>query len=111
MTSVQSMKAERQAVAYGPDGGSVLETAVEVVLVCTAEDGELSIVDETNSQTYAGTYKRIETDQQTATYEVTIGENEGMAVVSMTTYHDESQMPTFIISLSDYALNFFAKEN
>ena len=107
MTTVQSIEAEGQAVAYGPGNDSTLETAVEILLTCTAADGTITITDETNCQTYSGTYKLTETDQQTSTYEVTVGETEGMAVVSMTTYHDDSQTPTFIISLGDYALNFF----
>ena len=107
MTTAQSMEAEGQAVAYGPGNESTLETAVEILLSCTAADGTITLTDETNGQTYSGTYKLVETDQQTSTYEVTVGETEGMAVVSMTTYHDDSQTPTFIISLGDYALNFF----
>lgn len=107
MTTAQSMEAEGQAVAYGPGNESTLETAVEILLSCTAADGTITLTDETNGQTYSGTYKLAETDQQTSTYEVTVGETEGMAVVSMTTYHDDSQVPTFIISLGDYALNFF----
>ena len=107
MTTAQSMEAEGQAVAYGPGNESTLETAVEILLSCTAADGTITLTDVTNGQTYSGTYKLVETDQQTSTYEVTVGETEGMAVVSMTTYHDDSQVPTFIISLGDYALNFF----
>lgn len=109
MTTVQSMEAEGQAVAYGPGNESALETAVEILLSCTAADGTITLTDETNGQTYSGTYKLTESDQQTSTYEVTVGETEGMAVVSMTTYHDDSQTPTFIISLGDYALNFFPR--
>ena len=107
MSTAQSIEAEGQAVAYGPGNDSTLETAVEILLTCTAADGTITLTDEANGQTYSGTYKLTETDQQTSTYEVTVGETEGMAVVSMTTYHDDSQTPTFIISLGDYALNFF----
>lgn len=107
MTTAQSMEVEGQAVAYGPGNDSTLETAVEILLTCTVADGTITLTDETNGQTYSGTYKLTESDQQTSTYEITVGETEGMAVVSMTTYHDDSQTPTFIISLGDYALNFF----
>ena len=107
MTTVQSMEAEGQAIAYGPGNDSTLDTAVEILLTCAATDGTITLTDETNGQTYSGTYKLTETEQQTSTYEVTIGETDGMALVSMTTYHDDSQAPTFIISLGDYALNFF----
>ena len=107
MTTVQSMEAEGQAIAYGPGNDSNLDTAVEIMLTCTAADGTITLIDETNGQTYSGTYKLTESDQQTSTYEVTVGEAEGIAVVSMTIYHDNSQKPTFIISLGDHALNFF----
>ena len=107
MTTVQSMEAEGQAVAYGSGNDSTLETAVEILLTCTASDGTITLTDETNGQTYSGTYKLSESDQQTSIYEITVGETEGMAVVSMTTFHDDSQTPTFIISLGDYAMNFF----
>ena len=107
MTTVQSMEAEGQAVAYGTSNDSTQETAVEILLTCTASDGTITPTDETNGQMYSGTYKLTESDQQTSIYEITVGETEGMAVVSMTTYHDDSQTPTFIISLGDYALNFF----
>lgn len=108
MTSVQSMEADGQAIAYGPGGTSTLDTAVEIVLTCSAENGECLLTDETNEATYSGAYELTNTSQESLIYEVTIGETEGMAVVAMTTYHDDSQMPTLIISLGDYSLNFFA---
>lgn len=107
MTTVQSMEAEGQAVAYGPGNDSTLGAAVEILLSCTAADGTITLTDETNGRMYSGTYKLTESDRQTSTYEVNVGETAGMAVVSMTTYHDDSQTPTFIISLGDYAMNFF----
>lgn len=108
MTSVQSVEADGQAVAFGPGGSSPLDSAVEIVLLCTAEDAKFTLADETNGMTYSGVYKLTDASQESLIYEVTVGETEGMAVVSMTTYNDESQTPTLIISLGDYALNFFA---
>ena len=108
MTTVQSVEAEGQAIAYGPGESSTLDTAVEILLSCTAKTGELTLNDETNGASYSGTYTLTDTSQESLIYEVNVGETEGMAVVAMTTYHDESQVPTLIISLGDYALNFFA---
>lgn len=108
MTSVQSKEAEGQAIAYGPGGTSTLDTAAEIILTCSAENGEFLLTDETNKKTYSGTYELTDTSQKSLIYEVAVGEIEGMAVVAMTTYHDDSQMPTLIISLGDYALNFLA---
>lgn len=109
MTSVQSKEQDGQAVAYGERGSSTLSDAVPMKLVCTAKDGVLTLTDTTNSKTYTGTYKSKGTDPRSAHYEVTLEGKEGLAVVAMTTYHDGSQDPTFIINLDDYVINFFAE--
>lgn len=108
LTSVQSMDAEGQIIAYGPGEASPLDTAVEIVLTCTAEAGKLTLSDETNGKTYTGEYKLTDTSQESVIYEIVVDNAKGMAVVSMTTYHDESETPTLIINLGDYSLNFFA---
>ena len=66
-----------------------------------------TLTDESNGSTYTGTYELTDTSQETRIYEIVVGDSEGMAVVSTTTYQDESRTPTLIISLDDYALNFF----
>lgn len=106
MASIQSMEAEGQFVAIGPDREEVAEEVPELQLICAAIDGALSLSDETNGESYTGTYKLVEAEQQTATYEVTVDGKEGMAVVSFTTYHDDSKEPTFIMSLGGYTINF-----
>ena len=78
-------------------------------MFCRAQNGKLTVTDQTNNKTYTGTYKFNGTDPQSSVYEVVIDGKEGMAVVAMTTYHDGSQNPTFIISLGDYTINFFAE--
>lgn len=108
LTSVQSMEAEGQIIAYGPGETSTLDTAVEIVLTCTAEAGKLTLSDETNGKTYTGEYKLTDMSQESMIYEISIDKAEGMAVVSTTTYHNERESPTLIINLGDYALNFFA---
>ena len=109
MTSVQSMDTGEQAIAYGERGSSTLDSAKQIELICCAEDGNLTLTDQTNDETYTGTYTMNETDTQSSIYEIVLDGNEGMAVVAMTTYHDGSQEPTFIINLGDYAINFFAE--
>lgn len=109
MTSVQSMETEGQAIAYGERGSSTLDTAKQIEMLCRAQNGKLTVTDQTNNKTYTGTYKFNGTDPQSCVYEVVIDGKEGMAVVAMTTYHDGSQNPTFIISLGDYTINFFAE--
>lgn len=109
MTSVQSKANEGQAVAYGERGSSTLENALPMELICTAKDGVLMLTDRTNGKTYSGTYKQKETDPQSTHYDVTLDGADGLAVVAMTTYHDGSQDPTFIINLDEYVINFFVE--
>ncbi len=110
MTSIQSAEADGQAVAYGPHESSTLDTAVELEMQCTAQDGSLTLTDLTNNKTYTGTYRVQTTSPESVTYAVTVADQNGLAVCAMTTYHDGSTTPTLIINLGDYVLNFFAAE-
>lgn len=107
MSTVQRADAEGQVIAYSTNDNSTMESAVHLELECTAKDGIITIVDKSNSKTYTGRYKLENADSQSTIYKIMIEETEGMAVVSITTYNDGSQKPTFIISLGGYTLNFF----
>lgn len=109
MTSVQSMEAEGQAVAYGERGSSTLEGAKQIELLCEAKDGKLTLTDRTNDRTYTGTYQQSQRDPKSTIYEVEVDGTTGMAAVAMTTYQDGSQDPTLIFNFGDYAVNFFAE--
>lgn len=109
MTSVQSMEAGGQAVAYGEKGSSTLEGAKQIELVCEAQDGNLTLTDRTNDRTYTGTYQESQRDSKSTIYEVSVDGTSGVAVVAMTTYQDGTQDPTLIFNLWDYTVNFFAK--
>ena len=109
MTSVQSMEAGGQAVAYGEKGSSTLEGAKQIELVCEAQDGNLTLTDRTNDRTYTGTYQQSQRDSKSTIYEVDVDGTSGVAVAAMTTYQDGTQDPTLIFNLGDYTVNFFAK--
>ena len=109
MTSVQSMEAGGQAVAYGEKGSSTLEGAKQIELVCEAQDGNLTLTDRTNDRTYTGTYQESQRDSKSTIYEVSVDGTSGIAVAAMTTYQDGTQDPTLIFNLGDYTVNFFAK--
>ena len=109
MTSVQSMEAGGQAVAYGERGSSTLEGAKQIELLCEAKDGKLTLTDRTNDRTYTGTYQQSQRDPKSTIYEVEVDGTTGMAAVAMTTYQDGSQDPTLIFNFGDYAVNFFAE--
>ena len=109
MTSVQSMEAGGQAVAYGEKGSSTLEGAKQIELVCEAQGGNLTLTDRTNDRTYTGTYQQSQRDSKSTIYEVNVDGTSGVAVAAMTTYQDGTQDPTLIFNLGDYTVNFFAK--
>ena len=105
MTSVQSMEAGGQAVAYGEKGSSTLEGAKQIELVCEAQGGNLTLTDRTNDRTYTGTYQQSQRDSKSTIYEVDVDGTSGVAVAAMTPYQDG----TLIFNLGDYTVNFFAK--
>ncbi|MFB2019941.1 hypothetical protein ACEVJL_00445 [Pseudoflavonifractor sp. P01025] len=109
MTSVQSMEAGGQAVAYGEGGSSTLEGAKQIELVCEAEGGNLTLTERTNDRTYIGTYQQSQRDSKSTIYEVDVDGTSGVAVAAMTTYQDGTQDSTLIFNLGDYTVNFFAK--
>ena len=109
MTSVQSIEAGGQAVAYGEGGSSTLEGAKQIELVCEAKGGNLTLTDRTNDRTYTGTYQQSQRDSKSTIYEVNVDGTSGVAVAAMTTYQDGTQDPTLIFNLGDYTVNFFAK--
>ena len=109
MTSVQSMEAGGQAVAYGEGGSSTLEGAKQIELVCEAQGGNLTLTDRTNDRTYTGTYQQSQRDSKSTIYEVDVDGTSGVAVAAMTTYQDGTQDSTLIFNLGDYTVNFFAK--
>lgn len=109
MTSVQSMEAGGQAVAYGEKGSSTLEGAKQIELVCEAEGGNLTLTERTNDRTYTGTYQQSQRDSKSTIYEVDVDGTSGVAVAAMTTYQDGTQDSTLIFNLGDYTVNFFAK--
>lgn len=111
MTSVQSMEAGGQAVAYGEKGSSTLEGAKQIELVCEAQGGNLTLTDRTSDRTYTGTYQQSQRDSKSTIYEVDVDVDgtSGVAVAAMTTYQDGTQDPTLIFNLGEYTVNFFAK--
>ena len=109
MTSVQSMEAGGQAVAYGEGGSSTLEGAKQIELVCEAQGGNLTLTERTNDRTYIGTYQQSQRDSKSTIYEVDVDGTSGVAVAAMTTYQDGTQDSSLIFNLGDYTVNFFAK--
>ena len=113
MTTVQSNQQNGDIVFYNPSADVVdiafsHPNALPIELVCNANSGTFTITDVTNSKTYTGNYSLFDDSAKATTYSIEIGETKGTAVVSTTTHSDGTEVPTLIISVGDYTLNFKA---
>lgn len=82
--------------------------ATIVTVTLTAHDGKLTLFDQTNRQTYEGTYTVVQKTPAGTDYRMTIDGKEGYATVSMTTYFDGGERPTLPINLGAFSLYFYA---
>lgn len=105
LTTLQSRAEDGQIIARGPGAGQS-DTAEELDLTCTALDGVLTLIDATHDRTGTGSYQQVEATPQTVTYQVSVEEREGMAAASVTVQADGQEIPTLILQLDDYTLNF-----
>jgi len=108
MSSIQSAGKNGAAVAYGPEGSSTLEGAVELDMVCEAAGGVLSLTDKTNGKAYTGTYSKKQANPESVIYEIEITENHGYGTAGLTEYKDGTTRPTLILAVGDHSINFFA---
>ena len=95
-------------LVYGVGEDDLPDDATVLALTCLAQDGILTITDQTNNESYTGTYKLDESNAASNIYSIVLDNHEGMAVVSLTTYQNGAETDTLIIRLQDYTLNFFA---
>ena len=105
-----SMENNGQIIAYGSEAAEIPENAPVIQMICEATEGTLTLTDVTNVVSYTGSYTRSSSDSQSEIYEITLEGAKGMAVVSETTYQDNSATDTLIIRLNDYTLNFFSSQ-
>ena len=81
-----------------------------VDMTLTAKDGEITITDSTNGETYTGTYEVMQKTPKGTDYEIIIDGATGYATVSPTEYYDGSEIPTLPINIDGYSLYFIPKE-
>ncbi len=109
MTSIQSTKANGQILIYGKYEGPIPDNIEQIDLICQAKNGNLKLIDQTNSETHMGTYQLSEMSFQSAYYKVIIDGTQGIAVAAITSYHDGKQTPTLIFNFDERTFNFFAE--
>lgn len=79
---------------------------IVVDLICSAENGNFVITDNTNNTKYSGTYTAIDESTENILYDIAASTNKGTAVSSVTKDDRGSETPTLIITIGDYSLNF-----
>lgn len=105
MSSVQSIEDNGKIIACSESLKNVFEDAVYTELICTADNGALTIKDKTNNKTYSGTYKLAHSTYESTSYDIMLNSSSGNAVVSYTVYDNNRQL-TLIISIEAYAITF-----
>lgn len=110
LSTIQSNEQNGDIIAYNPNDNTVIvpENAIIIELSCSAKDKVLTLLDETNNKTYTGEYKELDDNFESTIYEITINETQGTAVASTMEYNDGKEIPTLIITLGDYTLNFYS---
>lgn len=89
-----------------------IENLIVVDLSCDApgirytEGAYFTITDKTNHNTYDFNYEIQEESSESMIYYVTSGSNTGLAVTSITKADDGTEIPTLIITIGEYTLNF-----
>lgn len=91
-----------------------IEGLIVVDLECSAKNGNFTITDETNNQSYHGNYEESDViSVESTTYSIATTENTGTAVTSITKsdydIDEGDKIPTLIITIGDYTLNFQAE--
>ena len=81
----------------------------EVELICTAEDGKLTLTDKTNDKVYEGTYKsKVQFSFTTQAYNCVIDGKECTIFISYR-FMDYWNADTFTVTIDGYTLTFVKK--
>lgn len=84
-----------------------IENLTVIDLICTASKSRLTISDKANNNNiYELNYQIKEKNSETVIYDVSSDTDSGLAVTSVTKTDDNSETPTLIITIGEYALNF-----
>lgn len=82
---------------------------MEIRLSCYAEEGTFTIEDYTNIDYYEGNYQIEEENSKSIIYNITIDDNSGTAVTSITEDNNGNKIPTMVMTVDNYTLNFQAE--
>ncbi len=84
--------------------------SVPTELICSADDGKLTLTDKTNGKTYQGSYEKLDDEEdERVNYSVRIGNTDGTAIITTASSLDGEEYFNLIIVVGSYAINFKAK--
>ena len=98
-----------KVIACSPGDMLGWDAQYEIDMECTANKNKITIKDNTNSNTYTGTWSVQRGYVREIYYNVNINGIEGIAVTAMTTYFNGEEIPTLIINLGEYAIIFYGE--
>lgn len=110
MTTIQNYEQNGDIIACGTGEPQYAELPV-LTLLCNADHGSLTLTDLSNHETYMGTYTIVHSDNLSTMYHAAFDTVEGMAVTSATKYSNDERMPTLMIRLGEYTMNFFPENS
>lgn len=106
MNIVQSVQEGGRIIACGSENANTYEEAAVIDLSLIADHGKIVISDHSNNKTYELSYELLDSNSATSIYKIMVGEQQGNAVVSMTSPEGEDGEITLVIQLDDFALYF-----
>ena len=106
---VQGTANDGAVIACSKDSQWVSETAKIIELSIQIKEGSLTIVNESDQETFVLSYKEKDLSGESRIYDVEYNGTKGIASVSKTTYQDKTEIPTLIISINEYSLYFYEK--
>ena len=100
---------EELVIAVG-EQDELYPNAKVVDILLTAKNGEITLTDTTNNNTYTGTYKMTEETSKSVTYEIEIDGIAGNATIAITEHLGNMLTPTLPIDLGEYTVYFLPNE-
>lgn len=109
MSNNTDLSEDELVIAVG-EQDELYPNAKVVDMILTATNGEITLIDATNNETYTGTYKMTEETSKTVTYEIEIDGIKGNATITITEHLGNRLTPTLPINLSEYTVYFLSNE-
>lgn len=99
-----------EILACSADSKWVTDTTERIDLSIEIGAGTFIIKDETTEKEYHCSYEMVDSSVKSTIYSIAYGTLNGTASVSKTRYRSNAEVPTLLITISDYNLYFYEME-